>query len=132
MNEGDIENKYFKKATKKAAQMVNSNEKLRHLLEVTKDKLTTVTNTKFVENLKIFSRMIKAYINGSYREIPVKGIVAIIAAVVYFAMPLDLIPDFIPVTGLIDDFAVIMWVYKQLQQEIEEFTLWESSLRSRD
>ena len=127
MKDSAIENKYFKRASQKATQIVNNHEKLKYLLQVTIGKMSSVTNTKFIENLKVFIRMIKAYINGSYRELPVKGIVAIIAAVLYFAMPIDLIPDFIPVTGLIDDFAVIMWVYNQLQHEIDEFTLWEKA-----
>lgn len=132
MTDENIENKYFKKAKGRATQMVDNKEKLKYLLQVTKDKLSSVSNTKFVENLKVFTRMIKAYVSGTYREIPVKGIVAIIASLVYFAMPLDLIPDFIPVTGLIDDFAVIMWVYSQLQKEIEEFTIWEKGIKSTE
>jgi uncharacterized membrane protein YkvA (DUF1232 family) len=128
MGESDIENKYFKRAQQKARKVIQNNEKLVHLIERSKDKLAGVGNSKLIENAKVFIRMVKAYANGSYREIPVKSLVIVVAALLYFVMPLDLIADFIPVTGLVDDFAVILWVYKHLQEEIDAFVMWENGL----
>lgn len=132
MSDSKMDNKYFTKAKNKASEMLRNREKLNHLLHVAKDKLSDVGNGNFVDRVKIFVRMIKSYSNGSYKEVPVKGLIAIIAAIIYFAMPLDLIPDFIPVTGMVDDFAVVMWVYNQLQNEIEAFKLWESNIERSD
>ena len=33
--------------------------------------------------------------------------------------PIDLIPDFIPVSGLLDDLTVVLWVYQTLKDEID-------------
>jgi uncharacterized membrane protein YkvA (DUF1232 family) len=44
---------------------------------------------------------------GSYTDTPWKVLSVKIAAVIYFASPIDLIPDFIPVVGYLDDAAVI-------------------------
>jgi len=129
MGESNIENKYFKKAHQKAKKVIGNNEKLAHLIQRSKDKLSGVSNSKLIENAKIFIRMVKAYANGTYRDVQLKSIVFIVAALLYFVMPLDLIADFIPVTGLVDDFAVILWVYKHLQVEIEAFVVWEKGLR---
>ncbi len=128
MGESSIENKYFKKAQRRAKSVVGNKEKLAHLIERSKDKLTEVGNLKLIENAKIFIRMVKAYANGSYREVPLKSIVIVVAALLYFVMPLDLIADFIPVTGFVDDFAVILWVYRHLQVEIDAFVVWEKGL----
>lgn len=132
MSDSQMDNKYFTKAKNKASEILKNRDKLNHILKVTKDKLSDVTNNKLIEHLKVFARMIKAYSKGTYKEIPVKGILAIIAAIVYFAMPLDLIPDFIPVTGMVDDLAVVMWVYNQLRLEIEAYKLWETNLDNFD
>ena len=127
MGDSQIENKYFKNAKAKAAEMLGNKEKINYLLKVAKDKLSDVNNTKLAENIKVLARMVKYYANGSYRAISSKSIIAIIAAVIYFAMPIDLIPDFIPITGFVDDFAVVMWVYNHLQKEVDAFKEWEAS-----
>ena len=132
MSDSQMDNKYFNKAKNKASEIFRNREKLNHLLKVAKDKLSDVGNGKLIDSVKIFARLIKSYSNGTYKEIPLKGILSIVAAIIYFAMPLDLIPDFIPVTGMVDDFAVVMWVYNQLQNEIEAFKLWEANLGKSD
>jgi uncharacterized membrane protein YkvA (DUF1232 family) len=38
---------------------------------------------------------------------------------------LDLIPDFIPVIGQIDDIFVLGYLVKMLNKEIERFMAWE-------
>ena len=43
---------------------------------------------------------------------------------------MDLIPDFIPVAGIIDDVALIAWIYKSVQEDIEKFLEWEKRLKS--
>lgn len=40
-------------------------------------------------------------------KVPLKAIVAMIGALLYGASPLDLIPDLIPVLGLVDDALVV-------------------------
>jgi len=76
------------------------------------------------EHLFVLVRLLKAYANGSYREISVNGIVGTIAALVYFVAPLDFIPDFL-IFGLVDDVAILMWVYSNYRREIEAFLDWE-------
>lgn len=75
----------------------------------------------------MLGRLIKAYALGQYREIPWKTILLIVAAVIYFVNPLDLVPDLIPLTGLTDDFAVLLWVYNAVSNEIDKFLRWEKN-----
>jgi uncharacterized membrane protein YkvA (DUF1232 family) len=79
------------------------------------------------EKLFVLGRLIKAYALGQYRQVPWKTILLIVAAVIYFVNPLDLVPDIIPLTGLTDDFAVLLWVYNSVSNEIERFIEWEKT-----
>ncbi len=64
------------------------------------------------ESLQIFLRLLRAQLIGKFRA-PTDSILMIIAAVIYFVSPFDLIPDSVPVLGLIiDDAAVVSCVAK--------------------
>jgi len=56
-----------------------------------------------------------------------------VAALIYFVTPFDLIPDSIPVLGLVDDAAVITCVARANLSVISSFRTWEilSSLERR-
>ena len=76
-------------------------------------------------DLPVLLRLARAWASGDYRRIPVKSVVMVVAAVLYFLNPLDLIPDFLPVIGYLDDAAVVGYVLRTLQQELEIFRAWE-------
>ena len=75
----------------------------------------------------VLGRLIKAYALGQYRQVPWQTLLLIVAAVLYFVNPLDMVPDIIPLTGLTDDFAVLVWVYNSVSTEIDKFLQWEKS-----
>jgi uncharacterized membrane protein YkvA (DUF1232 family) len=130
----DVEkNKFFEKAREKASSVLNNNDRLKQLFANSTEKLSTVNlenfkGSKFVDRIRVLIRMVKAYKRGEYRNIKLQNILLIVAALVYFVTPLDLIPDFIPITGLVDDFTVIVWVYNKVQQEIDKFMEWEGAV----
>ena len=39
----------------------------------------------------------------------------------------SLIPDFIPLSGLIDDIALIAWIYESIEEDIDKFLEWENN-----
>ncbi len=125
-------NRFFKRALKKASEVLQSSPRMRNVVNKATEKVNdfSVDNLKtsgLVARLKVFIRMVKAYAKGDYRDIEWKHILLVMAALLYFITPLDLIPDFIPVSGFIDDFTVLVWVYNKVQHEIDRFQLWESS-----
>ena len=71
-------------------------------------------------------RLVRAYANGSYRQISAQALLTIVAALVYFVSPIDLIPDFILGLGLIDDAAVLAWTIKACAADLASFIAWEN------
>ena len=74
--------------------------------------------------LATFIALLKAWVNGDYRDVSTRTVITIIAAVLYFVVPFDLIPDFIVAIGLLDDAAVIGYVISVVRDEIAEFERW--------
>ena len=131
----DVENnKFFKKARSKAGSLFTNNQRLTQLFQTTRTKLDNIeladiSKTRFVERIKVLVRLVKAYKNGSYRDVHIQNVFLMVAALIYFVTPIDLIPDFIPVTGLLDDFTIIVWVYNKVQEEIDRFLSWEKAIK---
>lgn len=79
------------------------------------------------ERFQMLGRLVTAYAKGQYRVIPMKTMVAVVAAVIYFLNPFDLIPDILPGIGLTDDLAILTLVFKTAQAELDKFLAWEKS-----
>lgn len=92
-------------------------------------KLATasIESHRLREQLNAMLRMVRAYVQGRYTFIPWKNLTLIIAGLLYFIDPFDLVPDFIPVGGMLDDAAVVMWIVGHVGAELERFISWEKS-----
>jgi uncharacterized membrane protein YkvA (DUF1232 family) len=75
-------------------------------------------------DIKLMVRMLKAYVTNSYREVPWRIIAAIAAAIAYFVMPLDAVPDFIPGVGYLDDALVVKLALDIVRQDLRKFEVW--------
>jgi uncharacterized membrane protein YkvA (DUF1232 family) len=83
------------------------------------------------DKFNVLGRLSKAFVTGQYREIPWKAFLTVLASLIYFLNPLDLIPDWLGPIGLTDDFAVLTWVYGSLGAEVRKFLDWEKALPRR-
>lgn len=115
--------KGFQKYTAQAERWIKNRGRLRQLLREASTKLrgNLKTPSDIQRDLKDFGALIQAYIQGEYRELSFKPLIWTVAAVLYFVNPFDLIPDFIPGTGLIDDIGVIHFVISKFGREIEKY-----------
>jgi len=66
-------------------------------------------------------RFIRAWRDGTYRDVPWKSIVVAVAGIFYFLDPIDIIPDFIPVIGYLDDSVVLAFVARTIHSDLEKF-----------
>ena len=121
--------KGYKKYESKAREYFKDKEKVKDLFNNAKQKAETNKDAleEVAEKLQLLLAALQAWFKGTYKEIPKKSIIMIIAAVIYFVSPADLIPDMIPGFGYIDDAAVIAFVIKQLTEDLEKFKLWKET-----
>lgn len=75
-------------------------------------------------SILLLVELLKAWLSGEYRSVERSTLVAVLAALIYFVVPLDLIPDFLFGWGFIDDVAVITYVLNQIAHELEAFRQW--------
>jgi uncharacterized membrane protein YkvA (DUF1232 family) len=119
-------NIYFNRALEQARELFGNREKLVNTLDNAFRKVTEIEDDEgsmkgLVTKVKLFLRMIRAYIQGEYREVPVKTMLIILAGILYFLNPFDLIPDFVPGIGYLDDISILLWVFNSLEKDINKF-----------
>ena len=80
---------------------------------------------RFIADLKLLFSLIGDYVKGQYRAIPFWSIAAIVAALLYVLSPIDLIPDFIPVIGYVDDAMVVAACLAMVEQDLHAYKEWK-------
>ena len=79
------------------------------------------------DELQTALRLVRAWGRRDYRGVSRSTIVLILGGLLYFLSPIDAILDAIPVLGLVDDVAVLGWVFRQVRSELEAFREWEGA-----
>lgn len=130
-NKEDYE-KGSKKYEDEAEEYLDDKEKSQSLLKKAVEKARENEGAlgEALKKLELLIEMFRAWIKGDYREIPKRSIVMIIAAIIYFVSPIDLIPDFIVGLGFFDDAAVIGYTIRQISSDIDKFEEWKESQAS--
>lgn len=120
---------FFKKSQSKASVILSDKTKASNTI---KDALgKAVSNKGDLEG--VWSKLVllfgvsKDYVNGDYTEIPKRSIIAILGGLIYFLSPVDVIPDFVPVLGFIDDIYILNLVYRQVVKDLEKYKAWKET-----
>lgn len=75
--------------------------------------------------MKDFGRLVNGWLNGTYRVFPWRSLFILILVGIYAINPFDLIPDFIPIIGVIDDAAMLGFLVRSLMKDVQKFKEWE-------
>lgn len=126
------ENKALSPYEKKAEKVLRDKDRVNRIVGSVSAKLKEITESSealkaFAGRVKVILRMVKSYVSGRYRVMPWKSVVLLVAGLIYFVTPLDLIPDFIPVVGLVDDISIIAFIFRSLRQDIDNYLEWEKT-----
>ncbi len=110
----------IRKIRKKDLETVLDNE------EEISDKLNkTKPLRKFAEISKVMFQMLWDIQFGNYKRMPWFTIAAIVFIFLYVLNPFDLIPDFIPVIGYLDDFTIFAIGLGWIETDLHHYLDWK-------
>lgn len=83
------------------------------------------TLKKYAELGKILVGMLSDYKRGFYRNVPWFTIGAITFSLLYILNPFDIVPDFIPGLGYIDDLAIFTFAMRFIETDLHNYLDWK-------
>src|ERR1700737_124746 len=122
----------FPQAVKSAKSYVGNPQGLQSLFEEASKQAASMPKEPFQETWPYFQamlRLIRAYSQANYRDVPESTLVVIIAAIIYVVNPLDVIPDALPALGFLDDATVLALAVRRSRQALDDFMAWETTAR---
>lgn len=122
---------FFKRANIGAVRYARNSKSLFNLIRDAINKSGGLSGKNiglFREQLGIVTRLLKAYASGEYRQLPWKTLIRVIAVLIYFVSPIDILPDFLPIIGLTDDIALMLWLFSGMTDDLDRFRQWEMGM----
>jgi len=117
--------KYSKKVSENdVADMVDKEEKMKGFFE------NVEALKKYWDDVCDVFALLRDRVTGKYTETPWSTIAALTGALLYVLSPLDLIPDFMPVFGYLDDATVFGFVMTLAKSDIVRYREWKKIQKS--
>lgn len=120
---------------KDGAQKVTDNEVEKVVAkseEIKKRFGTTGPLHRFFEDGQLLVAMVKDYWGRKYRRVPYATVAAAVFTLIYVLNPLDLVPDFLPVIGQVDDAAVVAGCLILIERDLQAYRQWRQEQESSD
>ena len=115
----------------KAEKLLKNKEKTEKVLKKAKWLCEMLANIPFVgklfDGISNMCDLISDYNKGLYKNIPLATIVSILAAILYMVCPVDLLPDALPLIGVLDDAAILYGVSMAAKNDIEAYNKWKNA-----
>ena len=81
--------------------------------------------SQYWDDIKTSFALIRDWFNGSYDKVPTRMIVSLAGALIYLISPLDLIPDWVPMAGFVDDAAILAFVFQLSKVDLNAYRKWK-------
>jgi uncharacterized membrane protein YkvA (DUF1232 family) len=118
---------YYPATAEKIKILIESNVLLEKLAVAVYEKIESSVQkyADIASRLNVLTRLTKAWRNKEYTEVSYVTVFLSVAILLYFVSPIDLMPDFIPIVGGLDDVLLLGFLLKMIDKEIERFLTWE-------
>ena len=130
----DVEAKEeLEKGFDKAEEILENQDKMEEFLRKLEAKLSEIPVAgKQLSMVPVLVSLLKSYIKKEYQDIPVKSIIAVISALLYWILPADVIPDMIPGIGYIDDASVVAFCLKMIGDDLKDYQTWRDQKKGNE
>lgn len=79
---------------------------------------------QYWEDIKTSFALLKDWYMGNYTKIPFRMVASIAGAMLYLVSPLDVVPDWVPFGGLLDDALVLAAIFALSRSDLDAYTIW--------
>ena len=110
----------------KANELLKDNEQISQLVREVQKKVGGIpVLNDAVKDFPDMVSMVKGYVTKDYTNVSPKVVATIVSAFLYLTSRKDIIPDRIPILGILDDVAVLALALNFVQPEIREYQKWK-------
>ena len=118
------------KFSEKAKKIIDNPEKVISVLDKAQSLCDDLSHIrlvgKYFKDISLVCSMINDYICKRYTRVPMATVITLLAAVLYFISPIDLIPDFLPLIGHLDDMIVFAFVQDAAKVDLKKYEKWKN------
>ena len=83
--------------------------------------------SQYWQDIKMSFALLKDWYMGNYTKIPFRMVASIAGAMLYLVSPLDVVPDWVPFGGLLDDVLVLAAIFALSRRDLDEYMDWTES-----
>ena len=119
----------YRKCLERAGKMMPNRERISKTIRKARkifERLHNLPRCKGLsKNICDFCDLLSDYFDGTYPNLPLSTIVAVLGGVLYLVLPMDAISDFFPLMGYLDDAGVMAFVIATEKADMKEYLSWK-------
>ena len=133
MEEKDIQSEINSRKDR-AKKILNDEDSFRSFIDDVENKFNKLfRKSTFVskslrqikEYVPLLVSLVKSYFRKEYNHIPTGTIIGVVGALIYFLSPIDIVFDFIPGLGYVDDATVLLFCIMSMKSDLDDYKKWK-------
>lgn len=122
----------IEKYLEKAKNLLADDKKFGKFFADVEEKFKKISSSEMFQRIPAMVSMLKSYCKKEYTAVPKYTIVAVVACLIYWLNPADLIPDIVPILGYSDDMAFFTVLCAGgVDADIKKYNEWKANLEQK-